>query len=517
MLLGASLCDGGIPSAWAGSALDVRGFGAVGDGRAIDTKAVNQAIEAAARAGGGTVRFPPGTYACFSIRLKSFVTLYLEPGATILAADPPEQGSATAGYDPAEPNVPWDAYQDFGHSHWHNSLIWGEGLHDVAILGPGRIWGRGLVRERDEPERPDANLPGIGNKAIALKNCYNVTLRDISILAGGHFAILATGVDNLTIDNVKIDTNRDGMDIDCCRNVRIANCSVNSPWDDGICLKSSLALGEARITENVTISDCALFGDYLLGTLLDGRFQSIGHEATADPGQRTGRIKLGTESNGGFRNITIANCTFQSCRGVALETVDGGVLEDVTITGVTMRDLRNSPLFLRLGARLRGPKGTTPGVLRRVIVSDMVCEAPRSAMPSIISGVPGHLVEDIKISDVYVLQKGGGTQAMAALEPPELVATYPDPGRFGLLPAQGFFIRHARNLEFSHIEIACDSPDARPAFWMFDVEGVDIERLRATRAPLSSVVASRDVRGLRLRDSLGVADVAMRNPAAGKR
>ena len=136
----------------------------------------------------------------------------------------------------------WEPYQDYGHNHWHNSLLWGEGIHDFSIMGPGLIWGKGLSRgHSDDKDLPDTTKPGVGNKTIALKNCHNVILRDFSILQGGWFAILATGVDNLAIDNVKIDTNRDGMDIDCCRNVRISNCSVNSPVDDEICPKSSLA------------------------------------------------------------------------------------------------------------------------------------------------------------------------------------------------------------------------------------------------------------------------------------
>src|SRR5207302_1792616 len=241
----------------------------------------------------------------FSIRLKSNITLYLDSGATILAADPTKD---TGGYDPAEPNE-WDAYQDYGHSHWHNSLIWGENLANISILGMGLIYGKGLTRwgpgprratrPGDSPVSLDAepatgpaktgNAPviasaygqvpagsrgfappgfadepltmeGQGNKAIALKLCRNVLLRDFSILQGGHFALLATGVDNFTIDNLKIDTNRDGLDIDCCRNVRVSNCSVNSPNDDGICLKSSYALGSARATENVTITNWQVTG-----------------------------------------------------------------------------------------------------------------------------------------------------------------------------------------------------------------------------------------------------------------
>ncbi len=159
----------------------------------------------------------------------------------------------------------------------------------------------------------------MGNKAIALKNCRNVLLRDFKILEGGWFGILATGVDNLTIDNLVIDTIRDGMDIDCCRNVRVSNCTVNSPWDDGICPKSSFALGYARPTENLTITNCYVTGGYEVGSVLDGTWKPL----TMERGTPTGRIKMGTESNGGFRNITISNCVFESCRGFAIETVDG--------------------------------------------------------------------------------------------------------------------------------------------------------------------------------------------------
>ena len=161
--------------------------------------------------------------------------------------------------------------------------------------------------------------------------CRNVDIKDITIFHGGWFGILATGVDNLTISNIKLDTNRDGMDIDCCRNVHVSDCSVNSPHDDGICLKSSFGLGFARATENVTITNCEVSG-FEEGSFLDGTFK----RTVKDP---TGRIKFGTESNGGFKNITISNCVFNYCRGLALETVDGALLEDVTITNITMRDI----------------------------------------------------------------------------------------------------------------------------------------------------------------------------------
>ncbi len=468
--LGASTLLAQSGPATAQDQVSVAAFGARADGKALDTSAVNRAIETAASAGGGTVRFPPGTYLCHSIHLKSKITLYLEHGATILAADPHAAGGA--GYDAAEPNA-WDKFQDFGHSHWRNSLIWGEDLSDIAILGPGLIYGKGLTKG------PRAQDPGVGNKAISLKNCRNVTLRDFAILQGGHFGILATGVDNFTIDNLIIDTNRDGIDIDCCRNVRVSNTSVNSPWDDAICLKSSFGLGFARATEMVTISNCMVSGSFALGSLLDGTFKPLPADAGAS---RTGRIKFGTESNGGFKNVTVSNCVFDGCGGLALESVDGALLEDVSITNLTMRDISNAPIFLRLGRRMRGPEGVPVGQLRRVIISNIACSNSASRYASILSGIPGHAIEDVKIRDVYVQHQGGGTRETAALQPPEDETGYPDPGRFGALPSHGFFIRHVKNLEISNVEIEPLKPDLRPAFWVNDVHGAALFRVQAPRA-----------------------------------
>jgi polygalacturonase len=453
---------------------DVRTFGATGDGKTIDTPAINRAIEAVAAAGGGTVHFPAGNYLCYSIRLRSKVALCLDQNAVIIAAEPSASGSG--GYDLAEPNNSWDAYQDYGHNHWHNSLLWGEGLENVSIFGPGLIWGRGL--SRGYGPGPVAEYAGVANKAISLKNCRNVTLRDFSILKGGHFGVLATGVDNLMIDNLKIDTDRDGIDIDCCRNVRISNCSVNSPWDDAICPKSSYALGYARATENVTISNCYVSGIYKLGTLLDGTFQRFD---VNDKHNGNGRIKFGTESNGGFKNIAISNCVFEGCQGLALETVDGGLLEDISITNITMRDIVSAPIFLRLGSRMRGPAGVPVGKLRRVLIGNIVCSNAESSFGSILSGVPGHPIEDIQISDIYIQHRGGAGAEAAAIQPPELENKYPEPNMFGAMPAQGFFLRHVKNISMSNVEISALKEDLRPAFVLEDVQGADFFR---TRTPL---------------------------------
>jgi polygalacturonase len=508
---------------------DVRAYGATGDGQTLDHDAINRAIDAAANQGGGTVVFPAGDYLSYTIRLKSQITLHLGPGATIIAADPPPEGQP-GGYDAPEPN-PWNVYQDFGHSHWRNSLIWGKGLENVAITGPGRIYGRGLSRGNgrialpvgavyDYPpggEPPDVlaadgpvaaparsdikpgpfgypnardTLPaGVANKAIALKNCRNVTLRDFSMLHGGHFAILATGVDNLTIDNLLIDTNRDGIDIDACSNVRISNTSVNSPWDDGICLKSSFALGEARVTENVTITNCFVSG-FDEGTLLDGTRQR-----TLRPrGGPMGRIKFGTEANGGFRNITIANCVFEYCRGLALEQVDGGVLEDVTITNIAMRDIHNAPIFLRLGSRLRAPAETKVGHVRRVLISQVIAYNVAADHGILVMGLRGHPIEDVTLSNLQIHYRGGGTVEQAQRIVPELEKGYPEPYLFGIMPSWGLFARHVTGLRIRDLDLRLMSADARPAGWLEDVCASDFADVRLPSGARSWV--QREVRDL---------------------
>lgn len=467
-----------------GGEYDVKSFGAKGDGKTLDTPAINRAIEAAAAAGGATVRFSAGTYLSYSIHLKRNVDLYLGSGATILAADSPAP-EVGGGYDPPEPNE-WDKYQDFGHSHWHNSLIWGEGIENVSIFGPGLIWGKGLSRGAGDT----ALAAGVGNKSISLKNCHNITFRDFSMLHAGHFAILATGVDNLTIDNLRIDTNRDGIDIDCCRNVRVSNCSVNSPWDDGICLKSSYGLGFARPTDQVTITNCYVTGGYEEGTLLDATYKRIGPDYKAS---RNGRIKLGTESNGGFRNIAISNCVIDNCRGLALETVDGGLLEDVSISNITMRDIVDVPIFVRLGRRMRGPEGVPVGELQRVNISDIIVSNCASRQAAIISGIPGHYIQQVKLCNMLVLHQGGGTKDDSAIQVPELEDVYPDPNRFGPMPAHGFYIRHVKDIEMRDVEVKYLKEDLRPGFVLEDVAGADFIHVKTQQAPGVSAFTLRNV------------------------
>jgi hypothetical protein len=341
------------------------------------------------------------------------------------------------------------------------------------------------------------------DKAIALKLCRNVTLRDFAILSGGHFGILASGVDTLTIDNLRIDTNRDGIDVDSCRNVRISNSSVNAPNDDAIVLKTSFGLGSFRPTEHVTITNCLVSG-YDIGSLLDGTFKRTVTRAPDRDGP-TGRIKLGTESNGDFRNITISNIVFDRSRGLALESVDGSHIEDVAISNITMRDVSNAPIFIRLGSRMRAPEGTPVGSIRRVSITNVVAYDADPRYASIISGIPGHDVEDVTLSNIRLVYRGGITLDQVAKQPADVVNTfffrgtggvpprepfetperekeYPEPSMFGLIPAHGFFIRHAKGIDLSDVHVSNLKPDGRPALVLDNVKEILLDRVVSEKA-----------------------------------
>jgi polygalacturonase len=412
----------------------------------------------------------------------------------LLAADSINHGK----YDDGEPNA-FDQYQDYGHSHWHNSLIWGENLEDISITGTGVINGKGL-RRNASPRRP------WGNKAIALKLCRHVILRDFTLINGGHFGILATGIDNFTVDNLKIDTNRDGMDIDCCSHVHISNCTVNSPYDDGICLKSSYGLGYAKPTEDVTITNCLVSG-YDLGTLYNGTYQRKEWNKVPDREGPTGRIKFGTESNGGFKNITISNCVFEFCRGLALETVDGGWLEDVTVSNITMRDVVNSPIFLRLGARMRSPDSLSKGVLRRITISNVIVYNADSHFSSIISGVPGNRIEDIELNNIRIWYRPMDSSfAKIPVVVPENEKGYPEPEKMGIMPAYGFFIRHVKGITLNNVEVGYLGKEVRPAIMMDDVKGANLFRIKAQAVDGTKSIILKDVERFSIKDSEGFKD-----------
>ena len=404
---------------------NVRDFGAAGDGVQIDSPAVNEAIDAAFTDGGGVVYFPDGVYSCYSIRLKDDITLRLADGAVIKAAAP----TAEQGYDLPEPNE-WDAYQDFGHSHWKNSLIWGMDLENITIEGRGLIDGTGVL-SRGVPRKGSF---AEANKAIALKNC---------------------------------------------RNVKITDCVVNTLNDDAIVLKSSYGLGWAKPTENVLIKNCLVSG-YDPGTVMDGSF---GTSITAAPDRDgpTGRIKFGTESNGGFKNIVIRNCEFKRCRGLAFETVDGGLIENISVKGIVMDDIWNSPIYIRVGDRMRGPEGLPASAARNIEISDVRVTNCDSRYALLIVGLPDSPVENVSLKNISIQYKGGLTKDDVREQRGSNSFFfgrnngYPEPSAHGIQPAWGLSMQHARNISFKNVEMELMQPDEREKIYLKDVENFSWE------------------------------------------
>jgi polygalacturonase len=434
-----------------------------------------------------------------SIHLKSNIHLVIDAGATILGA--PQDMNA---YDETEPYT-LGGYQDGGHCFFHNSLIWGENLTNVFITGNGMISGGGLVRSDGVLDRmvgfnklnpPVTNAAPpvrLGNKAICLKLCRNVLIRDVTIYHGGHFAILVTGCDNMTVDNVTMDTDRDGIDIDCCRNTMVSNCRINSPNDDGLCPKSTYALGEWRPTENLTIVNCQVSG-FEVGTLLDGTMKPSTHH--------NGRIKFGTESSGGFRNCTVANCTFRSCRGLALEEVDGGIMDNITIQNITMMDTPDYAIYITTGKRNRTPNVTTNSVARNILISNVVADGVGKMSGIQIMGLPEQPVEGVRIDNVRLISNGGGTTEDAAREPKELATGYPEPNKLGILPAYGVYARHVKDLELANISVSFITNDVRPAAVFTDIQGLQINNFRPQVADgVKAAVFADDVKGLTILNS----------------
>lgn len=412
-------------------------FGAAGDGIRLDTKPLQAAINAAGQAGGGTVLLPPGRYLSGTLFLKSNVTLHLSAGATLLGspnlADYPVTVSKIRSYT--------DNYTD-------KSLLYGEDLENVAIEGAGTLDGQGKSFSGPYMVRP---------YMLRLINCRRVAVNNVAFKNSPMWVQHYLACDDVAIRGItvhsRVNANNDGIDIDGCDRVRISDCDISS-GDDAIVIKSTLL----RPARNIVVTNCTL-------------------------STHCNALKLGTESNGGFENIAISNCTIYDTRlsGIALEAVDGGTLDRVQVSNITM-DGVGAPIFLRLGDRARpfetgGPR-QPPGRLRNVILRDI--QAVRaSTVGCAIAGIPGHSIEDVTLDNIRLEFLGGGKATHAPGAVPENADKYPEHHMFGTLPAYAFYCRHVRRIHFRDVQVRAAQPDARPALITEDVEG-----LRISGAPL---------------------------------
>jgi hypothetical protein len=447
---------------------DVCEFGAKGDGVANDTAAVQAAIDLAAARGGDVVVFPAGRYLSGTLHLRSNVTLRFSEGAVLIASPDdadfdPYEAPPSGSISPTP--ISWTFANKFRHreaspyglrmlhetvdnpdtTYAHYSLIVGDYVSNVTIEGPGTIDGNRARRG--------------GPKLIALKNCRHITIRGLTLRDAPSYNISLIGSEDADLENLRIiNGHADGIDPDNSRFVRIANCYIDT-WDDAICAKASLALGRRLATENLVVTNCIL--------------------RTSNAG-----FKFGTESEGGLRNVNLSNCLVmrrdfgrRPVTGIAIESVDGGTVDEVAISNVVMRGVR-TPVFLRLGNRGRGMIEPHPGEMRNISISNVMVFD--SSNPSSITGLPGFPIHDVTLSNFIVNEAGAGISA--GLEVPELPHAYPFGGMFGRLPTYSLYARHVDGLSISNWRTQWQLPDARPAAVFDDVSNLQVVGFRAAAA-----------------------------------
>lgn len=455
--------------------LTIRDFGAQGDGKQDDTKALQSAIDKASRLEhGGRVVVPAGVYLIGAVQLKSGVDLVLEQGATLL-------GSV-------------DINQYFDDKGKLQALLYADHASQISISGVGTIDGRGrelalAINElHHSGQRVEADFNHWRNRSnhrpslLAFHHCQQLNIYDVTIKNAASWVQHYAACAELHIDNIKVDSdcfwNNDGIDINDCKKVKVTGCFINSA-DDAICLKSTM--GPGQFNDDVYIADCVL------------RSSANG-------------VKFGTESQGGFRNVTIKNIkVFDTYRAaIALETVDGAFLENVVVDGVDANHV-GCAIFIRLGQRnMHVAKDTAVGVLRQVLIKNVqasiafdradldyqvrgpALNAFFNPIPASITGLPDAKPEDIQLENIEISYPGRANKGLAYrpyhqlfLVPQERDA-YPEYSMFGELPAWGLYVRHVKGLTIKGLKLSTRADDFRPALVFDDVTGLKLQQASLT-------------------------------------
>ena len=424
---------------------NIRDYGALSDTTVLSTNAIQQAIDACSEAGGGRVVVPAGMYKTGTLVLRSHVDLHLETGATLYGSTRLED------YRPMKTD--YVSLRTWGETV---QLIYADRVQDVCISGQGTIDGRGRAFKKLSWNDEGITRPHL----LRFIQSQDIRIEDVTLRNSGCWMQHYLACDRVQIRGIKVfnrnNYNNDALDLDGCHDVVVSDIIADSD-DDAITLKST----SPRLCENIVIHDCIV-------------------------SSHCNAIKLGTETNGGFRNINISNCIVKpsedqtsqyfgdpSKRGistVSLEIVDGGTLENVHVSNIVAEGTE-SPIFIRLGNRARGYAQDVPvekvGTIRNVHLSNITVNNAGQTGCS-ITGLPGHPVEDIWLSNITIRQQGGCKEV--AVPADEKEKDYPEATMWGPLPAKGFFVRHARHVTFQNVEIATTLADDRPEYVKEDVE-----------------------------------------------
>jgi polygalacturonase len=430
-----------------------------GDGVTPNTSAIQAAIDGCATAGGGTVLLPAGRFLTGTLHLRDHVTLMLEPGAVLL-------GSKRLEDYP----VLHDSVVSYTSNYTERCLIRADNASNISITGAGTVDGSGAAFTGPYSVRPDLM------RFVACRNVHisGITLQNPAMWTQHYLECEDVLIEGIRVRSRRPRANNDGIDIDSCRRVRIANCDIDA-GDDAIVLKATTSTP----CRDVVVTNC------VLSTLCNA-------------------FKLGTESEGGFDNIVFSNSAVYDTElaGIALETVDGGDLRRVSISNIVMRNTRY-PIFLCLGNRARpiSQQAPRPGIasFSGVMIRGVIAEAS-SPFGCLIAGLSGHLVEDVILEDIQLTTPGGGTPLPADQPVPERPAAYPEATMFGPLPASGVYCRHVRGLSLNRITLQTAAPDARPMLFADDADDLTVSNLSGptTATPLMEF---QNVRHARIRNT----------------
>jgi polygalacturonase len=432
-----------------GLAIDVMTFGAIGDGATLNTAAIQEAIDACYAQGGGVVNFPAGRYLTGTIQLKDNVTLHLDDQAIILGS------TNAADYRNLDPFI------DGTGTPQGYALIVADGASHVGVEGAGLIDGQG--RAVKAAQKSYMVRPFL----MRWLRCTNVNVKDVHLTNPGAWTLNFFQTRNTTVEHVTIRTrdtglaNNDGIDLDSCEGVRIRDCDIDS-GDDAICLKTTSPLP----CRDIVVSGCKL-------------------------STKCNALKLGTESLGDFEKISLTNCQIRNIgmSGIALYSVDGADLHNVTVSDVTMDGVTVS-ISIRLGARLKtfraGDVAKPVGALRDVTIRNVQVRGAKQ-IGMLINGIPGHTIESLKLENIDITLVGGGNASDAQVQLPEKEATYPEYNMFGkVMPAYGLYLRHVLGVEFRDIRVSATKPDARPAMIFIDVQNIIPTGFQPDTAPIST-------------------------------
>lgn len=438
------------PISLQGVTINITDHGAKGDGKTDNTSIIQAAIDECSNAKGGMVIVPAGDFITRTLFMKSDVNLHLELGAVLLG------NTTIKTYLNVNEKTP--------------AILFAQHAENISVTGLGTINGQGQHPSFQQGEEMKGGLRR--PKCIYFIDCRNVKVQDITILNPAEWAQFYKGCDGVVLRGIKVyahaNLNNDGLDIDS-RNVIVSDCYIDCD-DDALCFKSD----REECCENVVVTNCILRSN-------------------------CNAIKFGTSCMSGFKNITVSNCNIQRAQednfrqwykalpwlggtgtavlsGIALEAVDGGVMDQISVSNIVMTDVQ-TPIFIRLGDRKRTFSNKI-STLKNVMISNIIA-SQTSRVACSVTGVPGGIIDNVSIRNVQITAVGNGTEAQAKEIVPEMTNGYPENRLFGVvLPASGFYVRHAKNIQFDNVSLELLNPDARPMFNLDNTDRVKIFNCR---------------------------------------